>query len=168
MMTRRFLSTTIPTCKTALSWRGHQSDTYPHQFLRTIVFISIRSKNMEQQDLHPFDKTILGLNRIFHTIGEDSFFVNSPCIMAEDQIVTRGLHYFLIGSQASINLDLNTVILLDVYYHDELNLIVQDVITGRKYKLTCCVGNQEKVCYWLLVDSEYLLKKANGGKHATR
>jgi hypothetical protein len=123
---------------------------------------------MEQQDLHPTDTTILGLNRIFHTIGTDSFFVNSPCIMAEDQIITRGLHYFLIGSQTSINLDLNTVILLDVYYHGELNLIVQDVITGRKYKLTSCNGSQEKVCYWVLVDSEYLLKKVRGSKHATR
>jgi hypothetical protein len=123
---------------------------------------------MKLQNFHPTDTTILGLNRIFHSIGEDSFYTSSPNILAQDHIISIGLKYFLIGTTISVNLDLYTVILLDVYYLNGLNLIVQDVITGRKYKLTTYVGSQEKVCNWVLVDSEYLLKKVRGSKHATR
>lgn len=124
---------------------------------------------MELQNLHPIDTTILGLNRIFHSIGEDSFYTSSPNILAQDRIISRGLRYFLIGTTFSVNLDINIVILLDVIYlEDKLKLIVQDVISGRKYTLTDCPDCRDKFCSWVLIDTEYLLNKVRGGKHATR
>jgi hypothetical protein len=124
---------------------------------------------MEMQKFHPIDTTILGLNRIFHSIGEDSFYTSSPNILAQDHIISRGLRYFLIGTTISVNLDINTVILLDAYYfEDKLKLLVQDMISGRKYALTDCPDCRDKFCSWVLIDTEYLLKKVKGGKHATK
>jgi hypothetical protein len=123
---------------------------------------------MNLQDKYPYDATILGLNGIYYTVGENSFFVNSPCILTEDQIITRGLNYLLCGSLIGFNVELNEVKLLDVYYDGAANLIVQDLSSGIKYTITQCLECGEVPCYWMLVDINFLLKKMKGEEHVSK
>ena len=124
---------------------------------------------MKLQDLYPFDSAIVGLNGIYSTVGENSFFINSLCIVAEDHIVTRGQNYLLCGSPDGNDVEINEVKLLDVYYYnDAVNLIVQDLLSGIKYTITQCLEGGEIHCYWMLVDIIFLLKKMKGEEHASK
>lgn len=37
--------------------------------------------NMTLQDYFPFDSAVLGLENLYSEVGEDSFFVNSNCVV---------------------------------------------------------------------------------------
>jgi len=59
---------------------------------------------MRLQDFFPYDTIILGLLQVYHGVGTNSFFINQPCIMVKDRIVTTGQTYFLFsyfGNQVS-------------------------------------------------------------------
>jgi hypothetical protein len=75
---------------------------------------------MKLQDLHPFDETILGLNGIYHTIGDSSYFINSPCILAANKIITKGKTYILVDNPKGTGIKMSDVKLLDAYYKDGL------------------------------------------------
>ena len=47
-------------------------------------------QNMRAQDKFSYDATVVGLNGIYHTIGENSFYINSKCILATEKIITTG------------------------------------------------------------------------------
>lgn len=124
---------------------------------------------MHLQANYPFDSAIVGLNGTYCTVGEESFFVNSPCILTEDQIITRGLNYLLCGSPIGFNVELNEVKLLDVFYSDgAVNLIAQDLVSGIKYTVTQCLECDEVPCHWMLVDISYLFKQMKGSGNASR
>ncbi|MGD0584105.1 MAG: hypothetical protein ABR974_14320 [Bacteroidales bacterium] len=124
---------------------------------------------MNLQDKYPYDATILGLNGIFSTVGENSFLINSPCIVAEEQIITRGQNYILCGTPDGNDIEFNEIKLLDVYYYDNaINLIVQDLLSGIKYTVTQCLECDEVPCHWMLVDISYLLKQVKGSGNDSR
>jgi hypothetical protein len=124
---------------------------------------------MKLQDQYPFDSAIVGLNGIYSTVGENSFFINSLCIVAEDHIITRGQNYLLCGSPDGNDVEFNEVKLLDAFYYDtSVNLIVQDLLSGIKYTITQCLECGEIHCNWMLVDTNFLLKKVKGEEHASK
>jgi hypothetical protein len=124
---------------------------------------------MKLQDKHPFDSAIVGLNGTYTTVGEDSFFVNSPCIIAKDQIITRGLNYQLYDSPIGYTGEHNEVKLLDVFYRDSsVNLIVQEPLSGMKYSVSQCLECEEVPCHWILVDISYLLNQWKGSGNAIK
>ena len=50
---------------------------------------------MKLQDLHPIDSTTLGLDNVYHTIGEQSHYINSECIQTPKKIITKGNDYLI-------------------------------------------------------------------------
>ena len=113
---------------------------------------------MKLQDLHPFDSAIVGLNGIFSTVGTDSFFINSECILATDQIITIGKEYILVNTPTEAGVKMTDVILLDVYYEEGvIHMIVQNIMTQRIFTIDHCIECAENE--WMLVDLDYFLDR---------
>jgi len=115
---------------------------------------------MKLQHYFPYDESTAGIKRIFHTVGDDSFFINYPCIHAENQILTTGNTYLLIKSSTSTGVELLEVALVDVFLKDDaLYLIVEGLKTLKQYKLMVVLNNLEFKCQWILLDPNYLQRK---------
>lgn len=124
---------------------------------------------MHLQAKYPFDSAIVGLNGTYCTVGDDSFFINSPCILTEDHIITQSQNYLLCGSPDGNNVEFNEIKLLDVfYYNGAVNLIAQELLSGMKYTVTQCLECDEVPCHWMLVDISYLFKQLKGSGNASR
>lgn len=50
---------------------------------------------MTIQDHFPYDSTNTDLAEVYHPVGDDSFFINSPRIFAEDRIMSKSKIYWL-------------------------------------------------------------------------
>jgi hypothetical protein len=119
---------------------------------------------MKLQDLHPYDSTILGLNNLYCTVGDDGFYVNSPCILAPDKTITTGKTYILVDTSTGTGVKMYSVKLLDGYFEDGvINLIVQDIISQRIFTIDHCIECAEKQCTWVLVDLDYFIDRINAG-----
>jgi hypothetical protein len=69
----------------------------------------------------------------------------------------------LCGSPDGNDVEFNEVKLLDAFYYDtSVNLIVQDLLSGIKYTINQCLECGEIHCNWMLVDTNFLLKKVKG------
>jgi hypothetical protein len=108
---------------------------------------------MRLQDIFPYDTIILGLLQVYHGVGLDSFFINQPCIMVKDRIVTTGETYFLFsydGNQLSTS---SIVKLIDTfYYNDHVYLLLSDLLTDEVLLRNQPLSNDEKRCQWKLFD----------------
>jgi hypothetical protein len=117
---------------------------------------------MKLQDLYPFDSAIAGLNNVYCTIGNDSFFINSECILATDQIITIGKEYILFDNPKGTGIKVFDVKLLDGYYKAGIvYLFVQDINSQRIYNIENCIEFAENECTWMLVDLDYFIDKSN-------
>jgi hypothetical protein len=79
---------------------------------------------MKLQDKYQYDSTIVGLNGIFHSVGIDSFYINSECVLcgrASDQ------------KSLGANLDEMCVHILDKNLHGDAGVSTE--IFGGKYFL---------------------------------
>jgi hypothetical protein len=109
---------------------------------------------MKLQDLHPIDSALIGLNNIYHVIGDNSFYINSDCILTPRKIITKGKQYLLAstppqGSDAIVH----KVKLLDAYFNKGfVYLFVMDLQTDRVYIVDLCMECPEDKCTWLLYD----------------
>lgn len=109
---------------------------------------------MNIQEIYPFDSAIVGLNGTYCTVGEDSFFINSPCILTENKVLTIGLNYQLCCAPIGCCIELDEVKLLDVFYFNgSAILIVQELLSGVIYPVTQCLECDEPR-HWTLVSSE--------------
>lgn len=108
---------------------------------------------MRLQDLFPYDAVILGLLQVYHGIGMDSFFINQPCIMVKDRIVTTGETYFLFsydGNQLSTS---SIVKLIDTfYYNNQVYLLLNDLLSGEVLLHNHGLNNVQPRCKWKLFD----------------
>lgn len=108
---------------------------------------------MRLQDIFPYDSIILGLLQVYHGVGLDSFFINQPCIMAQDHIVTTGDTYFLFsydGNQLSTS---SIVKLIDsFYYNNQVYLLLNDLLSGEVLLLNQPLNKGENKCQWKLFD----------------
>lgn len=112
---------------------------------------------MRLQDFFPYDTVILGLLQVYHGIGFDSFFINQPCIMAQDHIVTTGVTYFLFnydGNQLSTS---SIVKLIDTfYYNNQVYLLLADLLTDEIMLRNQPLNKDENRCKWKLIDVDTL------------
>jgi hypothetical protein len=132
----------------------------PTTFQCTIVFIMRMYINMKLQDYFPFDATILGLKNLYYTVGTDSFYVQSECIVCKDKILTKGKRYVIVDSPTKEDLKMDEIILLDgFYYEGDFHLISQDIRTRRISDIHFCLECPEKHCRMLLVDINYFHDK---------
>ncbi|HHU99443.1 MAG TPA: hypothetical protein GXX76_06300 [Bacteroidales bacterium] len=108
---------------------------------------------MRLQDFFPYDTVILGLVQVYHGVGMDSFFINQPCIMVKDRIVTTGETYFLFsydGNQLSTS---SIVKLIDsFYYNDQVYLLLADLLTDVVLLRNHSLNKSEDKCQWKLFD----------------
>lgn len=112
------------------------------------------------QDNYPYDEFILGISGIYHTVGDDSYFINSNSIVSPEHILTTGRTYLLQENQTK---ELTIVKLIEAYYHDGYaNLIVQEIKDNNCLKsIKCIVPCKANDCPWRLIDVEFLLATFN-------
>jgi len=92
--------------------------------------------------------------------GDDTFFINSECILAIDHRITIGKTYILVGYPLLKKIELKPVILLSVLYEDGMaNIILKDLISGFKYICTFCLHCPDSICEMMVVDIDYFLNK---------
>lgn len=107
------------------------------------------------QDLYPYNKTILGLNNQYTAIGNDSFLINSPAILADQHIIATGCSYILVWSEPE-KMYVHHVQLFDVYHDNEkVNLLLKEISTNHTEKLELFL-DMEHQSTWVLIDMEYL------------
>lgn len=115
---------------------------------------------MKLQDLYPFDSAILGLDGIYSTSGDDSFFINSNCIVTFDRIVTTGHSYVLVMSTPIAGLIIQQVDLVDAYYFEgKINLLLKDSLIAERFIINHCIECPESPSLWKLIDLDYLSNK---------
>lgn len=117
---------------------------------------------MKAQDLFQYDSAILGLNQLYSEVGEDSFFINSDCIIAANKVVTIGKTYILFDYQSGKCTKMTDVQLLDVYYNeDAVHMIVQSIISQKVFTIVLHVDGGEVNCTSMLVDLDYFINQLN-------
>jgi len=109
---------------------------------------------MKLQDKFPFDSTILGLNKVYHTVGYRSHFINSDCIQTSKKIVTTSKKYRLVttADQASDRI-VKSIRLIEVLFIVRyLNMFITDLESHRSYIIEIDIKSPEKPCEWVLFD----------------
>jgi hypothetical protein len=109
---------------------------------------------MKAQNNYPYDSAIVGLNNVYHTIGDDSFYINSDCILVADKILSTAKEYFIFNYTTVPGNKMSDVLLVDCYYHEEvIHLIVEDVQSHKVFTISQCLDRYD--CTWILVDLNY-------------
>lgn len=117
---------------------------------------------MKAQDLFGYDSAILGLNQLYSEVGEDSFFINSNCILAANKVVTIGKTYIVFDYPSEKCIKMTDVLLLDVYYNDDaVNLIVQAITSQQVFTIVLHVDGGEVNCTSMFVDLDYFIDQLN-------
>ena len=114
--------------------------------------------NMKLQDLYRYDSAVWGIDGIYQTIGNDSFFINSSCIVSPKRTITTGETYLLIGNSTKTNIDVTVVKLIDVYCDNVfINIILQNVL--QQSSITIQLNVHENHCSYLLMDVSFINKE---------
>ena len=117
---------------------------------------------MKAQDLFDYDSAILGLNHLYSVVGEDSFFINSDCILAANKVVTVGKTYILFDYPSGKCIKMTDVQLLDVYYNeDAVHMIVRAVTSQQVFTTVLHVDGGEVNCTSMFVDLDYYIDQLN-------
>lgn len=108
---------------------------------------------MKAQDNYPYDSAIVGLNNVYHTIGDDSFYINSDCILVSNKILSIAKEYFIFNYTTVPGNKMSDVLLVDCYYHEEvIHLIVEDVRSHKVFTISHCL---DCPATWILVDLNF-------------
>ena len=115
---------------------------------------------MRIHDRYPYDSAILGLNGTYQTIGCDSFYINSDCILATDKTISIGKEYIIFDSPTETRNKMLDVTLIDCYYFEGIiHLIVRDIRSQRVFTIDHCLECPEIDCTWILVDLDYFIDR---------
>lgn len=108
---------------------------------------------MRLQDFFPYNTVILGLLQVYHGAGMDSFFINQPCIMVKDRIITTGETYFLFRYDGNQLATSSIVKLIDTfYYKDQVYLLLNDLLTEEIILRNHALNKEQSRCKWKLFD----------------
>lgn len=111
---------------------------------------------MKEQDKYPYDSAILGLNNVYYTIGNDSFYINSDCILVANKILSIGKEYFIFNFSTVPGNKMSDVLLVDCYYYEGvIHLMVEDVQGHGVFTLSHCLDCPEIDCTWVLVNLDF-------------
>jgi hypothetical protein len=115
---------------------------------------------MTLQDYFPADLTLLGLRNLYSEVGENSFYVNSNCVVVKDKILTKGHHFIIFDIPTKSNIKMTEVILVDLfYYKGNIHLIVRDINTHSVSKVRFSLECPETNCTRFLVDADYFIDR---------
>jgi hypothetical protein len=99
---------------------------------------------------------------LFHENGKNSFFVNSTCVYAEGQIITKGQTYILFDYPNDNKIQTYPVVLKNVYVlNDNVQLVLLNILTGSIMGRGHHLDTGETPCDWVLVDLDYFINKMN-------
>jgi hypothetical protein len=124
----------------------------------TVHYININrlSKIMKAQLLYPYDSAILGLENLYYPVGNDSFYINSPCILATWKIIKVGKELVLFQNQPETGIKMTNVVLQDCfYYKGKFHLIVQDIRSQSVFSIHQQLECPENECKWVVIDINY-------------
>ncbi len=107
---------------------------------------------MKLQDYFPYDAVILGLLQVYHGVGHDSFFINQPCILVKEHIVTTGETYFLFEYSDGKLIKSSMIKLIDTFYFNERVYLLTDLISGEIMLRNHILKNVKERCQWKLFD----------------
>ena len=117
---------------------------------------------MKLQNKYPYDVSIVGLNGIFHSVGFDSFFINSECILATNHIITTGKTFIIVDTPTAKGVKMYDVKLVDVYFNaGVINMIVREMLSQKKFNMKLNIDCTKNDCKWMLVDLDYFIDKMN-------
>jgi hypothetical protein len=107
-----------------------------------------------------FQNLDIDKTKIFHQVADDSYFINSPCIVTCNRIVHTGTTYLFALMPDTPKMSLVVVKLLDVYFANGfVHLQLMDAVTGRTCQVKHIVRPDREVnCLWKLFDFNYVIK----------
>ena len=99
-------------------------------------------------------KPFLGLNKIYHCIGDNSHYINSHSIQTPEKIVINGQQYLIASTLPSSSKPIvHKIKLIDAYYlNGKVHLFVVDLKTERIYTVDACVECPERKCPWVIFE----------------
>jgi hypothetical protein len=109
---------------------------------------------MKLQDQFPYDETLLGLNKVYHSVGERSHYINSYVLQTPEKIITNSQQYLLASTLQSSSMPIvHKIKLIDAYYLNcKVHLFVADIKTDRVYVVDICVECPESECPWVIFE----------------
>ena len=111
------------------------------------------------QDATPFDSFLLGINNLYIPFADDKFFINSPFVISNFDMVTTGKTYVVVHADNTI-LTIKFVKLIDVVFDNiMMNIFLRDLFTGQRIHLEFDIYKREDLCPFKLVELDYLQKK---------
>ena len=111
---------------------------------------------MKAQLLYPYDSAILGLENLYYPVGNDSFFINTGCLLATGKIITIGKEYVLFQNQSESGIRMTNVVLEDCYYYEgKFHLIVRDIRSQKVYTIHQQIECALDVCKWVVIDVNF-------------
>jgi hypothetical protein len=117
---------------------------------------------MTLQDYFPADLTLLGLRNIYSVVGKDSFYIQSPCVISKDKIITKGKHYLVFDIPTKTGITMTEIILVDLFcFEGKIYLISEDISTQRVSIVSFCLECPESNCTKFLVDIDYIIERRN-------
>jgi hypothetical protein len=117
-------------------------------------------ENMKIQDFFPFDSAVVGLENLYSEVGENSFYVQSGCIISKDKLLSKGKHYLIFDIPTKTGITITEIILIDLFYYESsIHLIAEDINTHRVSIVSFCLECPEKHCTMFLVDINYFIDR---------
>ena len=111
---------------------------------------------MRAQDKYPYDSAILGLENLYYPVGNDSFFINSPCLLATGKIIMVGKEYILFQNTSDTGIKMTNAVLQDCYYYESMfHLIVQEIGSQRVFTIHQQLECALDVCKWVVIDINF-------------
>lgn len=114
---------------------------------------------MKLQDLFQNYSTILGLESIFHAVGNDSYYLDIEGIRSNGKILTTGKTFIMLSLSAERSIMESTVKLLDVFYHKCIYLLLIDMETENVILISQYLDTDDTFCNWRLLDIDYLKQR---------
>ena len=114
------------------------------------------SNQMKLQDRYPYDSAIWGLENLYVTCGDDSFYINSSAVVAKDHTLTTGQTYMLIHHLENGQVITQLVRLVDVYNDNiNINLVLCNLLDHDNINIQLNLRNRTYQCTWVLIDVKY-------------
>ena len=111
------------------------------------------------QDSTPYDSFLLGINNLYIPFGKDKFFINTPFVESNFDMITTGKTYVVVHADNTI-LTIKFVKLIDVVFDNiMMNIFLRDLFTGQRIHLEFDIHKREDLCPFKLVELDYLQKK---------
>lgn len=125
---------------------------------------------MKLQDRFPIGDTLLALNGKYHPTGDDSFLINSNCVMVKDHVVKTGSTYFFFENNEN-SVRGTAVKLVDAFYYlGRVYLLIIDLFSGEVLLKRLPLEKDLKTCPWKLVDTnsiETMMDAKEKSRHET-